>query len=76
VTDTPLNRDLAEHRPHRFPECFAAVEDEQDALLGVKATLNEIGEQRGHSARRGDRGGVVDRGSLVGAGGEDGEASA
>ena len=51
VPQAALDRDLAEHRAHGLPERLGAVEDEQDALLGIKATLDEIGEQRGRDGR-------------------------
>ena len=42
VPEAALHRDLAEHRPHRLPERFGSVEDEQHALLGVKAAFDEV----------------------------------
>lgn len=47
VPHAALHRRLAEDRTDRLPERLRAVDDEQDPLLGIKATLDQIGEQRG-----------------------------
>ena len=39
-------RVLAEDGLDRLPERFAAVDDEQDRLLGIQAAIDQIGEQR------------------------------
>jgi hypothetical protein len=44
---TPVHqRVLAEHVLDRAVQRLAAVDDEQDRLLGIKALVNEVGEQR------------------------------
>jgi hypothetical protein len=42
VTNTPMDRDLAEHRADRLAQRLGAVEHEQDALLGILAPLDEV----------------------------------
>ena len=51
VPHAALDRRLAEDGADRLPERLGAVDHEEDALLGVEATLDQVGEQRG-----GDRG--------------------
>jgi hypothetical protein len=45
VTDAALNRDVAEDRVNGRPERLAAIQDDQDALVAVQATLDEVREQ-------------------------------
>jgi hypothetical protein len=46
-----LDRDLAEHGPDRLPQRLAAVDHEQHPLLGIKATRDQVGEQRSSDGR-------------------------
>lgn len=45
VTDAALHRGGAEHLVDGGPQRLATVNDEQHALLGVEATIDEVGEQ-------------------------------
>jgi hypothetical protein len=45
VPDTPLHRDRAEHLVHGAPEGLAAVQNDQNPLLDVQATLDQVGEE-------------------------------
>jgi len=51
VPHAALYRRLAEDRPDRLPQRLGAVDDEQDPLLGIEATLDQIREQRGRDGR-------------------------
>ena len=51
VRNASLHRDVAEHRAHGFPERFRSVEHEQHSLLGIEASLDQIGQQRGRDGR-------------------------
>jgi hypothetical protein len=44
-------RVLAEDVLDRAPECLAAVDDEQDRLVGIKAAVDEVGQQRAGQGR-------------------------
>ena len=45
VADAPLHRDRAEHLVDGGSEGLAAVQDDEHALLDVKAALDEVGEE-------------------------------
>src|SRR5664279_2527126 len=45
VANTPLHRDGPEHLVDGGSEGLAAVQDDQNTLLDVKAPLDEVGEQ-------------------------------
>jgi hypothetical protein len=51
----PLHRGFPEHVADRPSERFGAVDHEQDALLGIEAALDQVGQQRGRD------GGVLGR---------------
>src|SRR5664279_435253 len=57
VTDAALHRDGPEHLVDGGPQGFAAVQDDQDTLLEVKATIDEIGQEM-------DGDGLVLRGAI------------
>jgi hypothetical protein len=53
VPPAALDHGLAtEHRPMALSACLAAVDDEQDPLLGVEAPSGEVGDQAGAHPRR------------------------
>ena len=51
VPDAALHGRLAEDVADRLAQRLGAVDHEQDALLGVEAALDEVGEQRGRDGR-------------------------
>jgi hypothetical protein len=55
VPHEPLDGAVAEDGADRLAQRLGAVDDEQDALLGIEAALDQVGEQRGRD------GGVLGR---------------
>ena len=52
VADTALDlRSGTEDVADRFAERFGSINDEEDPLLGVKATLDQVAEQGGRHGR-------------------------
>jgi hypothetical protein len=45
VPDTPLHGHRAEDLVYSGPEGLPAVQDDQNALLEIKATLDQVGEE-------------------------------
>ena len=42
VAHATLHRDVAEDLGHGGPECLGAVEDDEHALLAVKAAIDQV----------------------------------
>jgi hypothetical protein len=48
VPDAPVDEGaLAEHRPDRLAQRLGAIDHEQDRLLGIQASVDEVRQQRG-----------------------------